>query len=323
MAESRKPIPKTQKQLSNEYAGANAILGDPNLSDPALEGKNRSLQNSWADDTVKPFTVGLQDIDEAVFYYFQNVIKPFVIQNGARIEVPVIYGSPERWKSVLKDGYLKDLNGAIMAPLLMFKRNSISKNRSIGNKLDANFPNLYATMKKKYDSKNFYSNFNVLNNRTPQQQFYAVAIPDYLTINYSCMVYTYYNEQLNKIVEAIEYASDAYWGNPQRFQFKAMIDSFTTQTELRQGEERLIRSNFDIRLYGYIIPDTIQKDMNSIQKYNNKTKLIFSLETDVNPEVFIPTTAVDDLGTNEIPNSETIDNQPDPRDFKIGIRNGE
>ena len=39
-------------------------------------------------------------------------------------------------------------------------------------------------------------------------------------------------EQLNKIVEACEYASDAYWGNPERFQFRAFIDSFTTETEL-------------------------------------------------------------------------------------------
>jgi hypothetical protein len=31
-------------------------------------------------------------------------------------------------------------------------------------------------------------------------------------------------DQLNKIIEAIEYASDSYWGDPQRYQFRAMID---------------------------------------------------------------------------------------------------
>ena len=39
-------------------------------------------------------------------------------------------------------------------------------------------------------------------------------------------------EQLNKIIESCEYASDAYWGNPERFKFRAFIDSFTTATEL-------------------------------------------------------------------------------------------
>jgi len=301
MPETRKPIPKSQQQLSNELTAGSTVYGDPNLANPNFNGANppnRSLQQSFEGDTVKPFSVSIQDIDEAIMYYFQNVIKPFVIQNGGRIEVPVIYGSPERWKSAQKDGYYKDKNGAIMAPLIMFKRNTISKNRSIGNKLDSNYPNLYGVMKKKYDTRNFYSNFNVLTNRIPEEQFYAVAIPDWVTVTYSCMIYTYYQDQLNKIIEAMEYASDSYWGNPQRYQFQARIDTFNTVQELKQGEERVIRGNFELKIYGYIIPDTIQKNVSSLKKFNNKTKLIFSLETTDDPLIFDPNLPVqmDDSG---------------------------
>jgi hypothetical protein len=246
-------------------------------------------------------------------YYFQNVIRPFVIQNGQRFEVPIIYGAPERWKSVQKDGYFKDVSGAIMSPLIMFKRNTVTKNRSVTNKLDANYPNLYAVMKKKYDTRNFYSNFNVLNNRIPEEQFYAVTVPDYLTISYSCIIQTYYIEQLNKIVEAIEYASDAYWGNPQRFQFKAMVDTFNSVTELTVGQERIVRSTFDLRMYGHIIPNTLQNDVSSLKKYNNKCKIIFSVETDADPRIFIPDTQIVDLGTNEINEINTAGNTKDPR----------
>jgi hypothetical protein len=313
MAQQRKPIPKTQPELSNEYNGANAILGDPNLANPNFAGPNRSLQNSWEGDTVKPFTVGIQDLDEAIMYYFQNVIRPFVIQNGNRIEVPVIYGAPERWKSTQRDGYYKDKNGAIMAPLIMFKRNSIEKNRNIANKLDANYPNLYAVWKKKYTTKNFYSNFNVLNNRIPEEQFYAVTVPDYLTLTYSCIIYTYYVEQLNKIVEAIEYASDAYWGNPQRYQFKAMIDSFNTVTELPANDVRVVRSTFDIKLNGYIIPNTLQNTVSSLKKFRNKSKIIFSMEAVENPALLLPDVPINDLGTNNIVSPETYNNVKDPR----------
>ena len=314
MAQSRKPVPKTQQELSNQLSGAsNSLLGDPNLANPNFNGPNRSLQNSWEGDTVKPFTVGIQDLDEAVMYYFQNVIRPFVMQNGNRIEVPVIYGSPERWKSTQKDGYYKDKNGAIMAPLIMFKRNSIEKNRNLGNKLDGNYPNLYGVMKKKYDTKNFYSNFNVLNNRIPEQQFYAVTIPDYVTVTYSCIVYTYYVEQLNGIVEAINYASDSYWGNPQRYQFKAAIDSFNIVTEVPQDNVRVVRSTFDIKLFGYIIPNTLQNNVNSLKKFRNKAKLIFSLETTSNPVELLPNIPISDLGTSEPIYPETYENQPDPR----------
>jgi hypothetical protein len=294
MAESRnpsprKPTPKTQVELSNQLSGAsNSLLGDPNLANPNFNGPNRSLQNSWQDDTVKPFTVTLQDIDEAIMYYFQNVIKPFVMQNGTRIEVPIIYGAPERWKSVQRDGYYKDKNGAIMAPLIMFKRDTIERNRSLGNKLDANYPNLYGVMKKKYDTRNFYSNFNVLTNRIPEEQFYAVTIPDYVNLTYSCVVYTYYVEQLNKIVEAINYASDTYWGDPQRYKFRASIDSFTTVTELPADAQRIVKSTFNIKMYGYVIPNTLQNNISSLQKYRNKAKLIFTLETTDDPLVFNP-----------------------------------
>ena len=92
-------------------------------------------------------------------------------------------------------------------------------------------------------------------------------------------------EQLNKIIEACEYASDAYWGNPERFQFRAFIDTFTTATELTQGKDRLVTGTFNIRLRGYIIPDTIQKELNATKEYNSKAKSYNYTETVSNIEI--------------------------------------
>lgn len=286
MPQVRKPIPKTQKQLGNEQVVPTyQQAGNPNNFNPSPT-ENRALQTSFKGDTVKPFSVGIQDIDEAIFYYFQNVIQPSVIQNGARLPVPIIYGSPEKWKSFQKDGYYRDQLGKIQAPLIMFKRNSIDKNRQIANKLDANNPQNFGVFTKKYTQRNAYDNFKVLNNRIPQKEYYAVVMPDYLTVTYTCVVFTYYVEQLNKIVESMEYASDAYWGNPQRYQFKAMIDSFGFQTELTNNDERIIRSTFDIKINGYIIPDILQKDITALKKFSNKTKIIFSMEAVDNTTFF-------------------------------------
>ena len=239
---------------------------------------NRSEKLSRKGDDYKDFTVGLEDIDTAIMYYFNNVIKPFVYQNGQRTPVPIIYGSPERWKSVQKDGYYRDKKGAIMMPIIMFKRNSVAKNRSLTNKLDANHPNVYASWQKSYNTKDFYSNFSVLNNRKPTKQFIANVVPDYVDIQYSVIIQTYYIEQLNKIVEAINYASDSYWGDPERFKFKSRIDSFNTVNEISQGENRSVKSTFNINLFGYIVPDTIQKNVSSIKKYNEKSTVTFSME---------------------------------------------
>ena len=195
----------------------------------------------------------------------------------------------------------------------MFKRNSIEKNRSLGNKLDGNYPNLYGVMKKKYDTKNFYSNFGVLNNRKPEEQFYAVTIPDYVTVTYSCMVYTYYVEQLNGIVEAINYASDSYWGNPQRYQFKAAIDTFNIITEVPQTEIRVVKSTFDIKLFGYIIPNTLQNNVSSLKKFRNKAKLIFGIEATSNDTLLAPNIPVNNLGTSIPQEPQTFGDEKDPR----------
>jgi len=294
MARIRKPIPKTQKQISiDQQSPTDVRYGNPNIPLPTNENEtgipfNRSEKLSWKGDTSKPFTIGIQDLDEAVFFYFQNVIKPFVYQNGERREVPVIYGSPERWKSYQRDGYYRDKKGSIMLPIIVIKRDTISKDRTVYNKLDANGPNLYGTFQRGYNPKNFYSNWAAIKNKIPAKQFYAVAVPDFVTLEYSVLVQTYYMEQLNKIIESCEYASDAYWGDPERFKFRAFIDSFTTATELNANRDRLVKGNFTIRLRGYIIPDTVQKDMTTITKYNSKSKFVIQMETTYNDEFFEP-----------------------------------
>jgi hypothetical protein len=309
MAQVRKPIPKTQKQLGNEQVvPSSQQYGNPNNFNPTPQN-NRALNTSFTGDTVKPFSVGIQDIDEAVFYYFQNVIQPSVIQNGNRLPVPVIYGSPEKWKSYQKDGYYRDQKGKIMAPLIMFKRTDLTKNRAIANKLDANNPNLIQVFTKKYTQRDAYSNFKVLNNRIPQQEYYAVVMPDYVTVTYEVAVFTYYVEQLNKIVEAMEYASDAYWGNPERYQFKAMIDSFGFQTELAQDDERIVRSTFSVKLNGYIVPEVLQKDITALKKFSNKTKIIFAVEAVDNANT-IEKNTVSGYFYKNIPNETTFVNYP-------------
>jgi len=279
--EYRKPIPKTQREISQEQIDPyDKERGNPNSQIP--ENSIRGNQLSYKDDTTKPFTIGIQDIDEAIYYYFNEIIRPFVVENGERIKVPVIYGNPEKWKSIQKDGYYRDRNGKIMAPLLIFKRDDLVKNRSLGNKVDANQPHLYSSFTKKYSPRNFYSSFNALNNIKPETEQYAIVIPDYVTITYSCVIYTYYVEQMNKIIEAINYASDSYWGDPARYKFNARIDSFNTVIEVNDGKDRAVKSTFNIKLNGHIIPEVLQKDVSALKKIPVVTKTVFGVETSKN-----------------------------------------
>ena len=294
MPQTRKPQPPSQREISNNqikpyvFPETGNTLGnpnDPNVFEQFTQDQqhgvdfNRSEKLSLKNDPIKPFTLGLQDIDESIMFYFNKVIRPFVVQNGKRIPVPIIYGAPERWKSAQRDGYYKDKRGKIMAPIIMFKRDSMEKLRNVGNKLDGNTPNLYSYWKRTYNPKDSYSNFSVLNNRKPTQQFTVNVIPDYVKLVYNCTIQTYYIDQLNKIVEAVNYASDSYWGDPERFKFKSSIDSYATTVELNDGQDRIVKSTFSINMFGYIIPESIQKQISSIKKYNNKSQIIIGLET--------------------------------------------
>ena len=66
-----------------------------------------------------------------------------------------------------------------------------------------------------------------------------------------------------------------------------------------------MRSTFNINMYGYIIPDTVQKDLNSVKKYNSKSKITFSMEVTSDPQVFEPNPQVTTDGRNRLSENVT------------------
>ena len=291
----RRPIP----QRENEKLRANLIA--PNITNPnnpsfpieEVGPSNRQPQKASStkkpinrgqitrrdDDDVKDVSIGLQDHDEAIKYYFDNIIKPTVVTNGDRVDVPLIYGNPERWKGVQRDGYYRDKEGKIQTPLIMFQRTSVEKRRDLGNKMDANNPQLYYVFQSAYNKRNQYDNFSVLQGRIPQKEFHAVVVPDFVKLKYNFIIWTDYVAQMNKIIEAINYSSDTYWGDAERFKFNARIDTFTNRVELSQGQNRNIKTDFGLTLQGYIVPDAMNKALaKKPQKFYNKTTVKFNTE---------------------------------------------
>jgi hypothetical protein len=266
-------------------------VGNPNtiFSEPTKLGQpenNRALEISERNDGDKDFTIGIQDLDEAIMHYFNNVLKLSVVQNNTKLTVPVIYGTPENWKSVQQDGYYRDSGGKLMAPLMMFKRSSVTQNRDLGNKLDGNMVHNVQLFKKGYSKRNVYSNFNVLNNRVPETKYILSATPDYVTVEYECILWTYFVEQMDKLVEVLNFASRSYWGDPNRFQFYSSIESFQDSVTYNVGDNRAVRVNFNITLNGYLIPDSLNKKLATPSNKYSISQIIFGLETSTGTEEF-------------------------------------
>jgi hypothetical protein len=276
------------KLIGPAYAPNEGTVQKP-FSEPTKLGQpeqNRAYEISERKDGDKDFTIGIKDVDEALMYYFNNHLKLSVVQNNSKLTVPVIYGTPENWKSVQRDGYYRDQNEKLMAPLLMFKRSSIAQNRDLGYKLDGNQVYNVQLFKKSFTQKNIYSNFNILNSRSPETKYVVSATPDYITVEYQCIVWTYFVEQMDKLIESLNFASRSYWGDPNRFLFYSSIESFEDSITYDIGDNRAVRTNFNITLNGYLIPDTLNKKLATPSNAYGISKVVFGLETSTGTEEF-------------------------------------
>jgi hypothetical protein len=63
---------------------------------------------------------------------------------------------------------------------------------------------------------------------------------------------------MNKLIEKIQFSDFSYWGDPKKFRFRIILDSFDTAVELAVDTERMVKSTFTVTLYGYILPEDFE-----------------------------------------------------------------
>ena len=234
--------------------------------------RDRINQVSRRDENYSNFKVGLQDMDDAIVFYLQEVVRPVVTVEDSQFPVPIMYGNPEKWKAAQKDGMYRDKNGKRQLPVILFKRNSLRKNR-ISNKLDANRPHNFYVTQAHYSRRNPFSRFETALNRAPEFEFVSTVVPDFVDLDYSCIILTDYMEQMNPIVEAINYSSDSYWGRKEQFKFHSFVSEIRTEIVQNQSEDRSVKSEFNIKLKGYVVPQTIISNPHVTRKTRNLTTL--------------------------------------------------
>ena len=289
----QKPIPRSQRISFNR-------------------GEQVSRSSQAVRDDVKNISVGIMDMDSAIMYYFNEVIKPDVEVNNEKVKVPCIYASPERWTQVSKQGYLRDKKRQVVVPLIVFKRTGMERNENIPiDKLDANDPKLFYTFQKKYSQSNRYDKFSVLRNLSPNKEYYNVAMPDYVTLTYEFIIWTSYIDQMNRIVEKINYSDGSYWGEPGKMRFRTRIESFSDASEI--DGERLIKTTFSVQLYGYILPETFN-GKTTTEKYLAPKKIVVKENTD--------TTLVDETGRVSLGDNSAVEGGSTKDIYSLAVSNG-
>lgn len=248
-------------------------------SNPLRKPINRAEQMPREGITYKR-GITIYDVDTTIYEYMNDVVVPRLEVDKKEIKVPVIYGNAERWKAAQIDGVYRDERGKIILPMVMFKRSAITPNEAMA------MPNrqLHYQSYVGYSNKNRYDKFSLLNNFKPRKEIYDITMPDYVVVTYEIMIWTNFTEHMNKIVEQFQWAGGEYWGNREGFKFRTNIDSFDKITEMTDNQERLVRTNFTLTTYAYLIPESFDNE-STIKKTISTRAVVTTLETDINKSV--------------------------------------
>lgn len=222
-------------------------------------------------------SISLFDIDYAMMSYLEDVVLPNVEDgSGKSIKIPVIYGNSERWNGSRRQGVYRDNKGKIQLPLMMIRRTSIAK--------DDTMPMLNRHVSyqgiTKYSKDNRYDRFTALGGSVkPKYEIYKITMPEYVEVSYECMCWTSFTEQLNDVIEQIQYTG-TYWGDKDGFKFRTSVGEFNVVNEVGEGTERINRIEFSLSVKAYLLPEKFDGE-STIKKSLSTKRVVVATETDV------------------------------------------
>lgn len=245
--------------------------------DGSTDGSINRANEVRRDDLVKVPSIGIYDIDFAVYSHLVNQIKPTVVENGDNsIEVPVQFANGETWSQIRQYGFIRDGTNKVMAPIIILRRSSIAT--------DDRFPI--------QDTRNpFVGKFTVVPYKTNSMQWdriagqyqvkesiesYVVDIPKNLRFSYELVIFTDLVEQMNVIIQAILGATNQMWGD--YFKFRTVIQDTTHDNVNLPGEDRLVKTTMTLQVDGHI-RNEYEYHESKIQKQFSVKRVVFMNET--------------------------------------------
>ncbi len=249
----------------------------------AFISNNRAEQTRRDTDNQKNFTISLYDIDEAILTQLQQ-LQIQITDQGKRVAVPIFFGPPERWVSAQRDGYMRDKQGKIILPGMILKRSNSEADPSLmflNRYLDTSAMKMSAM--KLYSEKNKYTQFNALTGQNaPVNEIYSVVVPQHMVLSYHCIIWTAYVEQMNDVVQTIATNTRDYWGSRKGFRFRVQVDGgYAHNVEIQAGDERMVKTEFDLTTHGYILPDSLtylDRHKMTTQKRLTPKKFVMGME---------------------------------------------
>ena len=236
------------------------------------------------------FAVTLKDIDTSVMTHMKNVMKPKIKEANEIIKVPVYYGNEERWKNFRKRGVLRDKNGSLILPLIMFRRTDVSFDDNMPMSFDHDVKGEFIKVARSnaWSKDNQYDRFSVQRGLKPVQEVIYTGMPDHVVCNYSVVMMTNYIEQMNILSDLFLEHIGTYFGDSEQYKFLSSLDgSISDASEMNQDGERLIKTEFGLSIKAYVIPEftsNIFGTTNETSKELTPSRVVFGFEGDATDE---------------------------------------
>ena len=255
------------------------------MKDNKVRG-NREQSINPGKDFTKNFAVTLKDIDTSVMTHLKNVMKPRIKEANEVIKVPVYYGNEERWKNFRKRGVLRDKNGSLILPLIMFRRTDVSFDDAMPMSFDHDVKGEFIKVARsnRWSKDNQYDRFSVQSGVQPVQEIIYTGMPDHVICNYSVVMMTNFIEQMNILSDLFLEHIGTYFGDSEQYKFLSSLDgSISDASEMNQDGERLIKTEFGLSIKAYVIPeftDNVFGKTSEMTKELTPSRVVFGFEGD-------------------------------------------
>jgi len=255
------------------------IPNKPNKTESTFSTNKQVEENAGLSNLQKPIqdvSVSLYDVDYAIKWHIQNVIQPTVTEENVIVTVPVLFSSGEKWAAAQRHGYLRDNQGKILTPLIMIRRNSVSKREDIQDLKVLETSDARMTFERKYTKENRYDRFS-LSQRPPARELYSVDVPKFVQLEYDLLCWTNNSIQINEIIEQLVWFDGKAFGDS--FKFITHVENPTFEIVNNTGEERFVKATLSMRTKAHLL-STKGPNAPMMYRLESPQKIIFTQEID-------------------------------------------
>lgn len=249
---------------------------------------------------------GLEDIDMAVYDFFDKRLDVSVTTNKGFKKVPVVWAGAERAHSIKREDIDRVKRGDVIYPIVVVERGSIVKdlakkvmpyaaldlnptlkggtveiNRVIKQDKTSNF--LKADAFRQFEQEGRPIKRGKENKQIVYETL-TIPIPVYVEIDYKIMLRTEYQQQMNELLTPMIRSAGShkrvmigYNGNAYEAFFD---DNYTTANNVSdyQTNERKYETTFNLKVLGYLIGDGKNQKKPRVARRENPVKVRFPRE---------------------------------------------